>query len=479
MIIGSPPSGDYCWEHEKRCLLAAYKNSFSGTFDMYVFFYEKATNILNSSGVLGFITPNTFVDYSQFKSLRRFLLRNNEINEVIKLVDVFEDAIVDTAIIILTKDKIQGNSFKGINYKKHITNLENFNIPNVDSKNLNEDLFLLNDNSKFDLYTFLKKYDFKLNDFVKITQGITTGGNEAFINTKGYFIDNKIDEGVLKKVLKGKSINRFKIEYDDEYILYSVKNLDENISKNISILLEPFKDKLSSKRETKSGSLPWFCLHWSRDKNDFNVPKILIRQTADYIIGVLDTEKYYPIDTLHTLNLKIKSEKSDELLKILVCVLNSKLFKFLYKWKLNEEGTVYPQIKKVNIEWLPLVNLVEINNDKIIELHDNIILQNKELNEASSKILRTIQRKFDGLEINKKLESWYELTFAEFVKELSKKKIKLSLSEEAEWEDYFLQEQQKAIALKQQITTTDQEIDKMVYELYGLTNEEIEIVENS
>lgn len=80
--------------------------------------------------------------------------------------------------------------------------------------------------------------------------------------------------------------------------------------------------------------------------------------------------------------------------------------------------------KKVNIEWLPLVNLVEINNDKIIELHDNIILQNKELNEASSKILRTIQRKFDGLEINKKLESWYELTFAEFVKELSKKKNK-------------------------------------------------------
>ena len=479
VIIGNPPYGDYFSENEKIFLLKEYKNSFSGTFDMYVFFYEKATNILNSSGVLGFITPNTFVDYSQFKSLRRFLLRNNEINEVIKLVDVFEDAIVDTAIIILTKDKIQGNSFKGINYKKHITNLENFNIPNVDSKNLNEDLFLLNDNSKFDLYTFLKKYDFKLNDFVKITQGITTGGNEAFINKKGYFIDNKIDEGVLKKVLKGKSINRFKIEYDDEYILYSVKNLDENISKNISILLEPFKDKLSSKRETKSGSLPWFCLHWSRDENDFNVPKILIRQTADYIIGVLDTEKYYPIDTLHTLNLKIKSEKSDELLKILVCVLNSKLFKFLYKWKLNEEGTVYPQIKKVNIEWLPLVNLVEINNDKIIELHDNIILQNKELNEASSKILRTIQRKFDGLEINKKLESWYELTFAEFVKELSKKKIKLSLSEEAEWEDYFLQEQQKAIALKQQITTTDQEIDKMVYELYGLTNEEIEIVENS
>jgi len=63
--------------------------------------------------------------------------------------------------------------------------------------------------------------------------------------------------------------------------------------------------------------------------------------------------------------------------------------------------------------------------------------------------------------------------------DLGKKKIKLSLSEEAEWEDYFLQEQQKALTLKQQITTTDQEIDKMVYELYGLTEEEISTVEKN
>ena len=108
-----------------------------------------------------------------------------------------------------------------------------------------------------------------------------------------------------------------------------------------------------------------------------------------------------------------------------------------------------------------------------------MLTYNKELKEQSQKFQRTLQRKFEGLEINKKLESWYELTFAEFVKELGKKKIKLSLSEEAEWEDYFLQEQQKALALKQQITTTDQEIDKMVYELYGLTDEEISIIENS
>ena len=62
---------------------------------------------------------------------------------------------------------------------------------------------------------------------------------------------------------------------------------------------------------------------------------------------------------------------------------------------------------------------------------------------------------------------------------LSKKKVKLSLSEEAEWEDYFENESKKAQDLKAQIDKTDAAIDQMVYELYGLSEEEIKIVEQS
>jgi hypothetical protein len=61
--------------------------------------------------------------------------------------------------------------------------------------------------------------------------------------------------------------------------------------------------------------------------------------------------------------------------------------------------------------------------------------------------------------------------------ELEKKKVKLSLAHKSEWEEYFLVEQQKALALKTQIDTTDHQIDQMVYELYGLTEDEIALVE--
>ena len=57
--------------------------------------------------------------------------------------------------------------------------------------------------------------------------------------------------------------------------------------------------------------------------------------------------------------------------------------------------------------------------------------------------------------------------------------MKLSFSKEAEWEEYFIQKQQKAVAIKSEIIATDKAIDKMVYELYGLSEAEISTVENS
>ncbi len=81
--------------------------------------------------------------------------------------------------------------------------------------------------------------------------------------------------------------------------------------------------------------------------------------------------------------------------------------------------------------------------------------------------------------LSTKLENCFQLSFNEFLKELEKSKVKLSLSQKAEWEDYFLQESKKALDIKQQIDATDKEIDRMVYRLYGLSDEKIKIVEDN
>jgi len=51
---------------------------------------------------------------------------------------------------------------------------------------------------------------------------------------------------------------------------------------------------------------------------------------------------------------------------------------------------------------------------------------------------------------------------------LARKKIKLSLADEADWEVYFTKQKQSKQTLKSEIDLTDREIERMVCELYGL-----------
>jgi hypothetical protein len=158
-------------------------------------------------------------------------------------------------------------------------------------------------------------------------------------------------------------------------------------------------------------------------------------------------------------------------------IFNSKLLNYFYRLSTEELGRAFAQVKTVNVKKLPFI--LSKNQQPFIEKADLMLTLNKELQEQSQKFQRTIQRKFDLEELPKKLLDWYKLSYSEFIKELTKKKVKLSLSQEVEWEEFFLQESRKALEINSTIDATDKAIDAMVYELYGLSEEEIAIVENS
>src|SRR5690606_31019572 len=110
------------------------------------------------------------------------------------------------------------------------------------------------------------------------------------------------------------------------------------------------------------------------------------------------------------------------------------------------------------------------------------------------KVLGYIKRTYHISIFSRKLQSWHELEFNDFIKELNKaiktgnkEKAKEGLSfvpeltkkDEFEWMELFEENKKKALELQREIERTDREIDRMVYELYGLTEDEIEIVESS
>ena len=71
------------------------------------------------------------------------------------------------------------------------------------------------------------------------------------------------------------------------------------------------------------------------------------------------------------------------------------------------------------------------------------------------------------------------MDFANFQKELKKQKITIPLKQQDEWDEYFNQYKTECLSIKTEIENTDKEIDKMVYELYGLSEDEVKVVEGN
>ena len=104
---------------------------------------------------------------------------------------------------------------------------------------------------------------------------------------------------------------------------------------------------------------------------------------------------------------------------------------------------------------------------------------NKQLQQKKNAFLSRVKDNFEIEKTSKKLDAFYDFDFKTFIAELKKQKVKISLNEQVEWEEFFNKYKTEINTLQTEIDKTDQEIDQMVYELYGLTEEEIKIVEES
>lgn len=76
-----------------------------GAVDLYIYFFERGNELLNPGGKLGFNTPNRWLSISYGGALREWLIDNTEFDSILKASDphVFDDADVNPVITILDK----------------------------------------------------------------------------------------------------------------------------------------------------------------------------------------------------------------------------------------------------------------------------------------------------------------------------------------------------------------------------------------
>ena len=244
--------------------------------------------------------------------------------------------------------------------------------------------------------------------------------------------------------IQGRSINRYSIVIDDiEYLNYG----------------------------------EW--LHRPRKSKYFTNERILVQEitgghppriSAVIFNGVL----YHDPGIISCLNISCLDTR------YILVLFNSRLLSW-FNLKTSPKGNrvTFPKVLIGDIRKLPIVEIGGLEQKPFIESAEILLSLSNKLSEVSQQFQRTLKRRFDLNNLTNRLLDWYSLSFGEFIIELRRKKIRLSLTEEAEWEDFFLTESQKALEIKTKIDSTDKEIDQMVYELYRLTEEEIKIVENA
>jgi type I restriction-modification system DNA methylase subunit len=483
VLIGNPPYGANFDTKEKEYLKLKYKEIHVRTPESFNYFIGQIINISKNNGVCSFIIPSSFLNQIEFEKTRKLILEKFSLTNVLDLGDnVFSNVATPTCIIGIYKDKSDSDirycNLTSIKRDFLATEInKSFSLVPIKS-------FIENQSYSF-IFKPLKKiidkcYDnnYTLKEIAEdVATGISPGLGEAFVIDKVEAEKLKLEDEILKNLVIGGEINRYHLApISNKVIIYFSSQLDIKDFPNCLSHLSKYKGKLDNRVETKSGAIPWYVMLRPRRQKLFEEPKILIRQTADRIIAAFDEEKWYCLKS----GLIIQLPKNSELnYKFLLCLLNSNLMDFLYKDLVNEENRIFPEVKPIQLFKLPIKQIVLKEQEKFIGKSNIIHSLNKDLLELVNKFERSIGRKFNLASLPKKLEDWYLLSYSDFIKELAKKKVKLSLSDEAEWEEYFNTEAKKALELKSKIDATDKEIDQMVYKLYNLTEEEISIVEKS
>ena len=214
-----------------------------------------------------------------------------------------------------------------------------------------------------------------------------------------------------------------------------------------------------------------------REERFFTAPRIIIRQIVSgnplrIYAGYTEESLYFT-----QIGFGIIPHKEIEP-KYILTLLNSWLITFYHKYKyLDLEKELFQKILIANCKEFPIPAIPLADQQPFIKLADTMLALNKDLQAKRARFHRRLQENMPGIKINGAIETFDNLDFAGFVAELKKQKIKLTLVQQDEWEEYFNQYKTECQSLKTQIATTDKEIDKKVYELYGLTEEEIEVVE--
>lgn len=354
IVIGNPPYIDIkaLPKEDVKLYFKIFKTT-ENRINLYSIFIEKGISILNSTGLLAYINPNSMLINESYTKIRKHIL--NGVEKIIKLPDsVFEAATVETIIIFARKLSVSSNVlgvYFSNNDKIDFSNLIFNSFSRNDWKNDKDSRFNIFGNKESnEILNKIQNKSAKLETYVKTSLGITPydkykGHSDKLIQNREFHSLKKISKEYVP-LISGKNIHPYFISDEiDEYLKYG--------------------DWLGAPRE----------------KVFFENPKIIVRQIVGgkelkIVAGYSESPKYF---TQIGFSLISRTNDKDNL-KFILSLLNSNILNYYHKNKfLDIEKVVFQKILIANCKELPIkeckniipfarivdfiINLKKTNND--------------------------------------------------------------------------------------------------------------------
>ena len=300
--------------------LSQHYECYTGTADLYVYFYEKALNLLKAGGTLSFISSNKFFRAGYGRNLREYLLQKTQLNSIIDFSDtpVFEATTYPTVVIATTdgrppttpagENAIRARTVESEEELDHFEETFRAKAILVRQIDLAAEGWRIEDRRALNLLAKIKKAGVLLQEYVggEIYRGITTGFNDAFVideETRTRLLrEDKRSADLIKPVLRGRDIKRYQIEEPGIWLIFTRRGIEIARYRAIEKYLRQFKDRLTPGIEggRKAGSYKWYEIQDSIDYwQEFEKPKIVSAVLMIEPLFAYDDAEHYTLDTCY------------------------------------------------------------------------------------------------------------------------------------------------------------------------------------
>jgi len=499
VVIGNPPyvrvqglKSNY--ELEAKAYEEKYKAA-TGNYDIYALFLEMSFHMLKPIGKLSFILPHKFLVSDFGSGLRGFLSENKAVESLLHFGSemVFEEASTYTCIITLSHAN-KNLFFKSL---KPSDIFNEFEYDAISYEKLNSNKWNLSNQNVLKVLEKIKQQPLKVKDiFSRIFTGLQTSADNIYLllqTKEGLYSKSleqivKVEDGLLKPILKGEDVSRYKKLSNQYFVIfpYIIENkkakpmseayIQENFPKGYEYLKANEEFLRGREKGRFDNPKEWFLFSRKQGIDGVEEDKIITPDIAYKSQMSLDDGQFYHGTTLYSF---IKKDEVEEDYKFYLSLFNSSLMWLFIQNTSTELRGGYFRFKTAYLEPFPLPKLKNLEQQQpFIQKADKMLELNKNLQETKRNFINELKLE----KLTKKLQNFEELTFEEFVTEYTKS-LKLKFADKLaernfkqEWQAIFENDKTLTCKLKTEIAKTDKEIDKMVYELYGLSDEEIGIV---